>query len=211
MQAMPAMCHKATSPHPLQVDLRRHLIGPISSVIATGSVATWTALIAALVNYEVNHVPVVTLASKDGVDMADDLMRFLAQFDASRAATTETEFSEAEVADCIIAIFKQLVLADGAIKVAEIAAVTEIIRTDYSRIQSSNPQAAGEFDLERMMQVDERSLASIALILRRSLSADQLDRLRENLVSVAMTDGELHPFEEDLINLFDELTRHPQV
>jgi len=186
--------------------LRRNLIGPIVSIIATGSVATWTALIAA----HVNHVPVVTLASENGADMADDIMRFLAQLDASKAATKETKFSEAEVADCIIAIFKQLILADGAIKVAEIAAVTEIIKTDYSQSQSSNPEAAGELDLERMMQIDERSLASIAHILRQSLSTDQLDKLRENLVSVALTDGELHPFEEDLINLFDELTRHPQ-
>lgn len=187
--------------------MRRNLIGPIVSIIATGSVVTWTALIAA----HVNHVLVVTLASQNGADMADDIMRFLAQFDASKAAAKGTKASEAEVAECIIAIFKKLILADNAIKVAEIAAVTEIIKTDYSQTQSSNPDAAAEFDLERMMQNDERSLASIALILRQSLSTDQLDKLRENLVSVALTDGELHPFEEDLINLFDELTRHPRV
>ncbi|NNE24857.1 MAG: hypothetical protein HKN11_19840 [Rhizobiales bacterium] len=187
--------------------LRRNLIGPIVSIIATGSVVTWTALITT----HANHVLVVTLASQNGADMADDIMRFLAQFDASKAAAKEAKVSEAEVAECIIAIFKKLILADNAIKVAEIAAVTEIIKTDYSQPHSSNPDAAGAFDLERMMQIDERSLASIAHILRQSLSTDQLDKLRENLVSVALTDGELHPFEEDLINLFDELTRRPQV
>jgi len=159
----------------------------------------------------VNHVFVVALASQNGADMADDIMRFLAQFDASKAAAKQTKASEAEVAECIIAIFKKLILADNAIKVAEIAAVTEIIKTEYSQPHSSNPDAAAEFDLERMMKVDERSLASIALILRQSLSTDQLDKLRDNLVSVALTDGELHPFEEDLINLFVELTRHPRV
>lgn len=187
--------------------LRRTLIGPIVPIIATGSVAIWTVLFAA----DVHHVPVVTLASQNGADMVDDIMRFLAQFDASKATAEETKVSEAEVAECIVAIFKQLILADGAVRVAEISAVTEIIKTDYSQTQSLNPVAAGEFDLERMMQIDERSLASIAHVLRLSMSTNQLDKLRDNLVSVAMTDGELHPFEEELINLFDELTKHRQV
>lgn len=108
-----------------------------------------------------------------------------------------------------MAILKQVVLADGVVRAEEIEAATRILKSAHSESRSASPDTDSKLETERMLEFDKKTLFSIAFALRRSMTRPQLDKLRENLLVVALSDGIFHTCEENLITLFDELTSSP--
>lgn len=126
-----------------------------------------------------------------------------------RGAGAEPEaFSADDVAESVAVLLKQMVLADGIEREEELAAAEAILRRNYSGILGQQTTGIDE-TLAVLDTTRNESVFPVCRILLTALEAPEIDRLRKQLMDIAMADGQLHPYEKDLLDLFDQLTASP--
>lgn len=129
---------------------------------------------------------------------------------ARGAGTEREEFSRADIAESIAVLLKQMVLADGIEREEELAAAEAILRKYYSGVFKDGDAGNMDETISMLDTTRSESVFPVCRILLTALDAAELARLRSQLVEIAMADGQLHPYESDLLELFDQLTRPAQ-
>ena len=138
--------------------------------------------------------------------MFDAIVRYLEELAQGDVSQENYKFSEELIADAIIILLKQIILSDGFVKPEELVTTMALLRDCYIK-------GAGEpvkLDPSRLLETKNQSIFPLAVVLRQSMSKAQLTKLKEHLVMIAKSDGEFHPYEEDLIQLFNVLTQTPK-
>ena len=101
--------------------------------------------------------------------------------------------------ETIILMLKQIMFADGVVRKTELDTARQYLRDSYSSVEATKAD-------EKLDEAESQSIFPLATILRRSLTQEQLLGLRDQLKKIALSDGVFHPYEQDFLALFDELT-----
>jgi len=126
------------------------------------------------------------------------------------AGVQAVPFSDRDAAESIAILLKQMVLADGVEREEELGAALAILRKRYARELEAYSDVPLADSIEIMENSGHESIFPLCRILLKTLDAVELAKLRSQLVEIALADGELHPYEKDLLDLFDQLIRPPR-
>lgn len=117
---------------------------------------------------------------------------------------SKTTYDDAEVAEAVASIFKQMVLADGIVKKEEIGAAVGHLISDFSYLTTAQKDQS---IIDYFGEAKGESLFSIAAIINNSLSKKQRKQLKVQLMATALSDNEFHAYEQDFMDLVDKLIK----
>jgi uncharacterized tellurite resistance protein B-like protein len=123
----------------------------------------------------------------------------LGRLGVSRQASTH---SDPETARTIAALFRQLALADGVVKLDEINSGMDALVRYYPDLLTDK---TGQHIVAQIEHGDGESIFPLIKILKKNLSDEQFKLLKEQLIAVAKSDQEYHPKERDFIEWVDEI------
>ena len=121
----------------------------------------------------------------------------------AKSGGSNAAFDDTDLANAIASLFKQMVLADGIIKEEEVATSVRQLVGKYGYLQTGNDETI----TERFGSADSESLFSIAAVINKSMTVEQRKQLLVQLVSIAMSDREFHPYEQDFMQLVEKLIK----
>lgn len=134
--------------------------------------------------------------------MLEAVTRYINQL--SLPSSGKPPFSDDEIAEAIASLFKQMVIADGVVRQEEVAAAMRGLVSNYGYLESDD---GGPSITERFSNAKSETVFSIAAVLNRSLTKNQLAELKLQLISVAMSDREFHENEQDFMELIEKLIK----
>ena len=111
----------------------------------------------------------------------------------------------AETAQTIAALFRQLALADGVVKQEEIDAGVDALIKYYPDLVTD---ITGQDIMVQIKHGDGESIFPLIRILKKNLSDEQFDVLKEQLIAVAKSDQEYHPKEREFIEWVDTIYKN---
>ncbi len=115
----------------------------------------------------------------------------------------DVRFEDTELADAVASLFKQMVLADGVVKQEELTTSVRQLVSNYGDLGSPTDKSI----TERFSEADNESLFAIAAVINKTMSREQRQQLMVQLISIAMSDREFHPYEQDLMGLIKKLIK----
>ncbi len=117
---------------------------------------------------------------------------------------SQANYDDAEVAEAVASIFKQMVLADGVIKKEEITAAVGHLVSEFGYLDTST---SDQSITDYFGEAKGESLFAIASVINNSLSTTQRKQLKIQLMATALSDKEFHPYEQDFMELVDKLIK----
>ena len=139
--------------------------------------------------------------------MFDSLVKYIEKNFEGEATFVKGQHSEDKIAESILKLTNQLIIADNKIAPEELVKAKEIIE--------KNTITNGKANLDDIISIDESQnayskqtpLFHLLFIIRDSLSQIDILKLRTHLIELANADGEYHPNEEKFIEFFDLVTK----
>jgi uncharacterized tellurite resistance protein B-like protein len=139
--------------------------------------------------------------------MFDSLVKYIETNFDGEATFIKGEHSEDKIAESILKLTNQLIIADNRIVPEELEKAKEIIE--------SNPALSSRANIDEFLSINEEQipfkkqmpLFHLLFVIRDSLSDADILKLRKHLIELAHADNEYHPNEEQLIDFFDLVTK----
>lgn len=141
--------------------------------------------------------------------MAGMFKRYMEKLEAAKGDQL-LGFSQSETAEAIVLLLRQMILADCIEREEEIVAAMNIVHTFIDAELPLGEDFGEAFSLEKAKKMikdtGSESIFPLCRILFASLDRDKIIALRKKLEQIALADGHLHPYEEDFLELYDQLT-----
>lgn len=117
---------------------------------------------------------------------------------------TEAEYSDEEISEAIATLFKQMVMADGVVREAEIASAISHLVGGYSYLDKDD--SAGNL-AQKYSEAQSETMFTVAAVLNRALTPGQRAKLTSQLLKIAKSDNEFHPHERDYMEMINKLLK----
>lgn len=134
--------------------------------------------------------------------MLDSITKYLERIVAS--GKSKASYDNAEVAEAVASIFRQMVMADGIEKSQEIDAALNHLKANFSYLEDEDNEKE---IVEHFNDAKAESLFAIASVINNSLTSAQRKQLKIQLMATALSDNEFHPYEQDFMELIEKLIK----
>ncbi|MEL7400796.1 MAG: TerB family tellurite resistance protein [Pseudomonadota bacterium] len=132
--------------------------------------------------------------------MFDRVMHWL----EAEPTSEDDGFSSSTVRLCVASLFYHLIAADGEVKLSEQQRMRSLLQTRFGLSDETVNR------LEKEAEESDESTAGLfpfAVILNRELDQSERERVVEQLRSLALADGVLHPRESSVIDHVKQLLK----
>lgn len=139
--------------------------------------------------------------------MFDSLVKYIEKNFEGEATFAKGQYSEEKIAQSILKLTNQLIIADNKIAPEELTKAKEIIEANTVLNGKASPSDLISIDEAQDTYTKQTPLFHLLFVIRDSLSEIEISKLRTHLIELAKVDGEYHPNEEKLIDFFDLVTK----
>lgn len=139
--------------------------------------------------------------------MLDSLVKYIENNFEGEAIFAKGLHSEDKIAESILKLTNQLIIADNKITPEEIAKAKEIIEANTVLNRKASPSDLISINENQKAYKKQTPLFHLLFVVRDSLSETEILKLRTHLIELAKADGEYHPNEAKLIDFFDLVTK----
>lgn len=138
--------------------------------------------------------------------MLDTLVEYIEKNSKSGTSFAKASYTKEQLAESILNITKQLIIADGKVVGEELETAHNIIKSPPASKNINDPSAASKFEKNDLEQLKQIPLFNLFLIIRDTMDKADIVELRECLLQLAHADGEFHANEQKFIDFFDLVT-----
>lgn len=139
--------------------------------------------------------------------MLDTLVEYIEKNTKSGTSFAKASYTKEQLAESILNITKQMIIADGKVVGEELDAARDVIQSPPASKNIEDTSKASTFEKNELEKLKRIPLFNLFLIVRDSLDKADILELRECLVNLANSDGEFHSNEQKFIEFFDLVTQ----
>ena len=117
---------------------------------------------------------------------------------------SDAEYSDEEISEAIATLFKQMVMADGVVREAEIASAISHLVAGYSYLDK---EGSASNVAQKYSDAKSETMFTVTAVLNRALTSGQRAKLKSQLLKIAKSDNEFHPDERDFMEMINKLLK----
>lgn len=139
--------------------------------------------------------------------MLDTLVEYIEKNSKAGTSFAKASYTKEQLAESILNITKQLIIADGKIVGEELDAAHHILRSPPASNNVQNSHSDSKLKRDELEELKRIPLFNLFLIVRDSMKKSDILELRKCLLALAHSDGEFHSNEQKFIDFFDLVTQ----